>query len=577
MRIDSPDIVNAATLSGSLWVTGSVEPGTNASFNFGSPTKSWSTVYATSLSGSLTKLATGGDYLVAGAGIQLSTGSTGAVTITSTVAGASLVAGSNTQVQFNDGGTFGANSGLTYNKTTGAVTGTYVVASTGFSGSLTKLNDGSNYIVGSGGVVVTTGSNGSITMSLGSSTYTTASFTNATSVLVNHAMGTTIYDIEVFDTSYSKIIPMTATATTPTQANITFAIPTSGFIAVGGPTSGVTGAGLLQAAIYSGANNVTQTSVGLDTPINVQNTLYSLGSDITRPTNSRFTLSGPGTYRLQAVIGLVDSVQNYSGYRWYDVTNSVYVGTQGYAEDAAGGNASSAIPVAYVTISSATTYELRQNFSGVTVSSVYDGQIQVEITKVTGFTSALGITPTAGSAPYYGARAWVNFDGTSTGSWPGGSSTVTRTAGSTTATITTTSAHGLTTGNTVYALTGVAAGSYVVTVTSITTFTITTVATTALSAASITFAVNTIRGSGNVSSVTDLGVGTHTINFITPMPDTNYSFAGSTAWANAQPSGVMGSSTSGTQISTSSLTVYMVGNASDALIDIVVANVVIFR
>jgi len=412
--------------NGSILITGSSQvtlggANTNVQFNDGGVlggdanftfNKTTDTLTVTNLSGSLTKLSTGGDYLIGGSGIQLSTGSSGAVTITSTVAGSSLIGGSNTQVQFNDNNSFAGNSGLTYNKTTGALTGTYVVASTGFSGSLTKLNDGSNYIVGSGGVVVTTGSNGSITMSLGTSTYTTASFTNATSVLVNHAMGTTIYDIEVFDTSYSKIIPMTATATTPTQANITFAIPTSGFIAVGGPTSGVTGAGLLQAAVYVGVNNAIQSSVVQDTPLNVQTTLYSLGSDITRPTNSRFTISGPGTYRLQGIVGLVDSVQNYSGYQWYDVTNSAYIGVAAYAEDAAAFLASTTSALAYVTISSSTTYELRQAYSGVTVT-VYD-KIQVEITKVTGFTSALGITQTVGSAPYYGARAWVNFNGTGT-------------------------------------------------------------------------------------------------------------------------------------------------------------------
>lgn len=331
MRIDLPNLVGKTIVTGSLEITGSTQPGTDSSFDFGSSTKKWRNVFASA-----------------------------------------------------------------------------------FSGSLTQLSNGQPYLVGTGGVVITTGSNGSVTMSLGTSTYTTASFTNATSVLVNHAMGTTIYDIEVFDTSYSKIIPMTATATTPTQANITFAIPTSGFIAVGGPTSGVSGAGLLQAAIYAGVNSVTQTSVVQDTPINVQTTLYTLGNEITRPTNSRFTISGPGTYRLQAVVGLVDSAQNYSGYQWYDVTNSAYIGTTGYAEDAAGGLASTTIPVAYVTISSATTYELRQSFGSLTVNSVYGSQVQVEITKVTGFTSALGITQTVGNAPYYGARAWVNFNGTGT-------------------------------------------------------------------------------------------------------------------------------------------------------------------
>ena len=119
-------------------------------------------------------------------------------------------------------------------------------------------------------------------------------------------------------------------------------------------------------------------------------------------------------------------------------------------------------------------------------------------------------------------RAWVNFDGTGNGTFAGGTSTVTRVAGSTTATVTTTNNHGLITGNTVYALTGVVAGAYTVTVLTATTFTITTVATTALSAVSITFAVNTIRASYNVSSITDGGVGIYTVNFTTPMPDANY-------------------------------------------------------
>ena len=127
-----------------------------------------------------------------------------------------------------------------------------------------------------------------------------------------------------------------------------------------------------------------------------------------------------------------------------------------------------------------------------------------------------------GSAPLYSCRAWVNFNGTAAGTFAGGASTVTRVAGSTTATITTTTAHGLITGNYVYALTGVVAGSYVVTVLTATTFTITTVATTALTAVSITFAVNSIRGSGNVSSVADNGVGDYTVNFTVVMPDINY-------------------------------------------------------
>ena len=133
------------------------------------------------------------------------------------------------------------------------------------------------------------------------------------------------------------------------------------------------------------------------------------------------------------------------------------------------------------------------------------------------FNSGYGSVATA-----YGCRAWVNFDGTASGTFAGGTSTVTRIAGTTTATVTTQTAHGLITGNQVYALTGVAAGAYTITYISDTSFSFTTVATTALTNASITFAVNSIRASGNVSSVADTAVGTYSINFSTAMPDANY-------------------------------------------------------
>jgi hypothetical protein len=121
------------------------------------------------------------------------------------------------------------------------------------------------------------------------------------------------------------------------------------------------------------------------------------------------------------------------------------------------------------------------------------------------------------------AKAWVNFNGTTSGTWDGGASTVTRIAGSTTATVTTTNAHGLTTGNIVYVLTGVVAGSYTVTVLTSNTFTITTVATTALNAVAITFQGSTIRSSYNVSSITKNGTGDYTVNFTAALADANYS------------------------------------------------------
>jgi hypothetical protein len=123
-------------------------------------------------------------------------------------------------------------------------------------------------------------------------------------------------------------------------------------------------------------------------------------------------------------------------------------------------------------------------------------------------------------------KAWVNFNGNTSGTWDGGASTVTRIAGSTTATVTTTNAHGLTTGNIVYVLTGVVADDYTVTVLTSNTFTITTVATTALNAVAITFQGSTIRSSYNVSSIAKVSGGNYTVNFQTPMADANYAISG---------------------------------------------------
>ena len=114
------------------------------------------------LSGSLTKLSNGSPYLVAGNGINISTGSLGAVTITSTAI--TSPAGLNTQVQFNDNNVFGADPGLTFNKTTAALTSSLIVATSGFSGSLTKLSNGSDYLVAGNSISLTTSSNGSVTI-----------------------------------------------------------------------------------------------------------------------------------------------------------------------------------------------------------------------------------------------------------------------------------------------------------------------------------------------------------------------------------------------------------------------------
>ena len=169
---------------------------------------------------------------------------------------------------------------------------------------------------------------------------------------------------------------------------------------------------------------------------------------------------------------------------------------------------------------SLSTAAIQINGQTTTVASPSAGDIlhtTGTINQLIGYTNSMRGAMTA-------CRAFVNFDGSSSGNFPGGVSTVSRTSGSTTATITSASAHGLAVGNNINVLTGVAAGIYaVVSVPSTTTFTITTVATTVLTAASITFALNVIRSSFNVSSITDNGVGDYTINFTWPMVDDTYS------------------------------------------------------
>tara|TARA_Y100000592_G_scaffold100878_1_gene183466 strand:- start:260 stop:3328 length:3069 start_codon:yes stop_codon:yes gene_type:complete len=104
--------------------------------------------------GSLTRLAGGTSFLNAGANITITTGSTGQVTISSTAPG--TPGGSNTQVQFNDGGSFGGDSNFSFNKSTDSLT------VSNMSGSLTHLSDGTSYLVAGSGISIASSSNGQV-------------------------------------------------------------------------------------------------------------------------------------------------------------------------------------------------------------------------------------------------------------------------------------------------------------------------------------------------------------------------------------------------------------------------------
>jgi hypothetical protein len=83
-------------------------------------------------SGSHTSLVDGRSFLVAGSNVTITSESNGQVTISSTGGGGGgSPAGSNTFVQFNDGGVFGGTGGLTFNKASGTlqVTGSLIASS----------------------------------------------------------------------------------------------------------------------------------------------------------------------------------------------------------------------------------------------------------------------------------------------------------------------------------------------------------------------------------------------------------------------------------------------------------------
>ena len=111
-------------------------------------------------SGSLTRLPDGRSYLIAGSGVTILSEANGSIIISST-GGGGLPGGSNTQIQFNDGGSFGGDSGLVFDKTTDTLT------TVNLTGSLTKLSDGTSYLIAGDNIEVTTGSNGQVIISGG--------------------------------------------------------------------------------------------------------------------------------------------------------------------------------------------------------------------------------------------------------------------------------------------------------------------------------------------------------------------------------------------------------------------------
>ena len=170
-----------------------------------------------------------------------------------------------------------------------------------------------------------------------------------------------------------------------------------------GPTgvTGPTGAGAVQTAFLYASNTVDQTSVTQNVAIAFQTTDSSIGSDISKISNTQITITANGTFKLEAVIGRFSSSSSWGVFQWYDVTNSAYIGSPGFGEMTTSSQAVGSAPVAtaVVTPSVTTTFELRQTTSNtIVVSGTYS---YFTIQKIAGYVPALnGVTgPTGIGAP----------------------------------------------------------------------------------------------------------------------------------------------------------------------------------
>jgi hypothetical protein len=167
-----------------------------------------------------------------------------------------------------------------------------------------------------------------------------------------------------------------------------------------------------------------------------------------------------------------------------------------------------------------------------------------------------------GTAPIFGIRAWVNFDGTTADNIGG---TYSRTL--TTVTVTTSVDHGLIVGHKVFLdfTSGTAVdGAFVVTgITSSTIFTVTH-GTSGSTSGNVTLNRRLIRASGNVANVGLLGTGQYAVNFTTALPDANYARSGFANFTSSAVAGLVGgNSTTATTAQSCDISVANSGNGSE--------------
>jgi hypothetical protein len=219
------NVTGNLSVAGTTFVTGDIIPTSNNTVNLGSPTNRFGTLYLAAntidLGGTILSTTQTGDLkFTTGRGNFDITANTvnflNSVATTAISQGAPVrvdvaAGGSNTQVQFNDGGDFSGNAGLTFNKTTQTLTANFV------SGNGSKLSNitGANI---SGNVA-------NATFATTAGTVTTAAQPNITSVgtLTSLTVTSNVTGAN-FIGNGSRLTSITGANVTGTVANATYAI-----------------------------------------------------------------------------------------------------------------------------------------------------------------------------------------------------------------------------------------------------------------------------------------------------------------------------------------------------------------
>jgi hypothetical protein len=239
---------------GTVAVTGSLVPGVNNTYNVGSSGSKWATVFANQLTGSLTTLADGSSYLIAGTNVTITSGASGAVTIAAS-SGGGTPGGADTQIQYNAGGAFAGKSTLTFasgtdtlsvtNASVTSLTASFVTSSGDYliGGNVTVAGD----VAVNGGDLTTTAATATlfntnattVTIAGGATSGTTVG--NATGGVTLNGTATVTGDLAVNGTTSADITTTTATATlfntTATTLNIGQAATT---VSIGSTTGDTT-------------------------------------------------------------------------------------------------------------------------------------------------------------------------------------------------------------------------------------------------------------------------------------------------------------------------------------------------